>query len=335
MAVTLAALALSGCGQGATSEDTKPSATPSATGPVINPSAPTPTRFARQPCPRLGVHSGWSPDHDVESKQQFGAWPQVANSYYQPGARVNLAQERERIRRGTSPNITISTVGSDVIEALGTGPDHTGWTAAKQWLDRYVGDLAELVAVDPDVPVYATIEHEFRPKTRDGMFVGDAAEPAVYGRALSLFYATAHEVEPELRTTYWIVGYDREFESAVAAEFDALPQVVVFDPYAGTADETVESIVAEDVRWLTREDWYDGQEIGLGEFGMRVANGDDAVAAFFTDVRRQLDAAGVSWAVLFNSEANFDTAISARTDGQRFPRARAAFSRALAETTDC
>src|SRR5690606_14121605 len=126
-------------------------------------------------------------------------------------------------QRGTSPNITVTTKGTNRIEALATGPAHPDYAAARQWLQTYVNDLATIAAVDPDVPVYATIEHEFKVKTRLNYVTGESARTDYYGRVLDMFYAMAEQAHPNIRTTYWIVGYDRAFEAAVGTQFRTLP----------------------------------------------------------------------------------------------------------------
>ncbi|UMG91350.1 hypothetical protein [Nocardioides sp. TF02-7] len=286
-------------------------------------------------CPRLGVYEDWSPDADLEVVRQFGAPPQVGTSYYQPDQPVLVGEESERIRRGTSPNITFTTKGTDRIEVLAAGPRHPDYPTVEAWLADRLADLAALTEVDRSVPVYATLEHEFRAKVRTGQVTGRSADPVVYGRALDRFYALAAEQAPRLRTTYWIVGYDREFEGLVGDQFRTLPDTVVFDPYADEPGETLTAVAAEDVAWIRQQQWYDGQELALGEFGMTVELGDAAVARFLTDVPDQLTALGISWAVLFNRERDFDTRIGDRSDGRAFPRARAAFARALRESRRC
>lgn len=286
-------------------------------------------------CPRIGVYMDGVPAADRDAVAQFGALPQVATTYYQPDQEIALDEETARIRRGTSPNITITTKGTDILEVLAEGPTHGGWDAASAWLDRYVAALATLAGVDPRVPVYATIDHEFRAKARTGLITGRSAEPEVYGRALDRFFAAAEQAEPRIRTTYWIVGYDRDFEGLVGDQFRTLPDAIVFDPYPDAADETLPGIAAEDVAWIRSQPWYDGQELGIGETGMPVEMGDDAVAGFLTDLPGQLSELGVAWAVLFNRERDFDTRIADRTDGRTFPAARAAFSASLRAARAC
>lgn len=305
--------------------------------PAATASAPAATAAtaATTPCPRVGVYNHWDPDHDSDAVRQFGATPEVANSYYQPTERVRLAKETARIQRGTSPNITITTTGTNYIEVLGTGPAHPRWAEVSAWLTRYLTDVSTLADVDPSVPVYATIEHEFRVKVRIGQVTGLSADPDLYGRALDRFFALAAAKNPRLRTSYWMAGYDRAFEGRVAQQFRALPEAILFDPYASAAGASVTSIAAADVDWIRAQDWYIGQEIGFGEFGARISMGDDAMARFFTDVRSQLTAMGVSWAVLFNRQKDFDTRIAERTDGKTFPKAQRAFSVEAQRTDAC
>jgi hypothetical protein len=331
--VLTGALLLGGC---SAAEDAGPdgaATTPSSTGTTATDRPAVEPKRVR--CPRLGVYSDWSPDADRQVVRQFGALPQVASSYYQPGDRVRLSEETARIRRGTSPNITITTKGTDLIEALAAGRSHPGFADAGAWLDQYVAALSTLADVDPDVPVYATIDHEFRVKARTGQVTGRSALPEVYGRALDRFFAAAEKANRRIRTTYWMVGYDRDFEATVAEQFRTRPDAVVFDPYPNEAGETLPEIAAEDVEWIRSQDWYDGQELGIGEFGAPVEFGDEAVARFLTDLPQQLAELGVSWAVLFNRDRDFDTRIAGRADGQEYPLARAAFAASLKDARTC
>lgn len=336
-AVLIAVLLLSGCSgdsgdsaHEARSEGSAPSASVS-TSPSTSPST-GPTKPPQSvACPRIGIYNGWNPDDDVDALEHFGALPQLASSYYQPDQDISVAAETARIRRGTSPNITITTKGTDYIEVLAAGPRHPQFDIVSAWLERRVDHLAQLAEVDRSVPVYVTLEHEFRVKARTGLVTGRSADPVVYGRALNRFYESVDAASRRLRTTYWIVGYDRAFEATVGDQFEVLPDVLVFDPYPKAASDSLTSIAGEDVDWLRAQPWYDGQEIGIGEFGMPVALGDRALARFYADLRQQLADLGVAWAVFFNGERDFDTRIVDRTDGQTFPLAQRAFARDLTD----
>lgn len=302
--------------------------------PILNPQPdpapdPTPTPTPTPGCPLVGIYNDGNPDLDTDGVRQFGRLPEVASSYYQPTQRVNVAKETDRIQRGTIPNITITTKGTNRIEALGVGPTHPGFAAANAWLQQYVDDLAALVQANPGVPVYATVDHEYRVKVRIGDITGASADPANYGRTLQRFYDMVEATEPRIRTTYWMVGSDREFEAKPAQQFRTLPEAILFDPYGSTAGDTIASVAGGDVSWIRSQDWYNGQEIGLGEFGMRVSAGDAAMKKFFTDVRGQFERLGISWGVFFNRERDFDTRIIERTDGMKFPGAVSAFAFSL------
>ena len=268
--------------------------------------------------------------------RQFGAVPQVANIYYQPTQAINVAKETERILRGTSPNITITTKGTNYIEVLGTGPSHPNWAAVSAWLADHINNMSTLANLDPAVPVYVTLEHEFKVKMRLGYVTGPSADPVVYGRALDRFYRLVHAKNPRLRTTYWIVGSDRVVEGKVGEQFTTLPKAILFDPYAtGSGTQTLTQIAAADLDWIKAQGWYQGQEVGLGEFGMQVVFGDDSLGRFFTNIREQLKALGISWAVFFNRQRDLDTRIAERTDGKTFPKGTASFSTTLKSTGTC
>jgi len=259
---------------------------------------------------------------------EFGAYPDVTNDYFQPNQSVfsstALSYESARMKRGTSPNITIATKGTQYIAGIVNG-DATATT----WLNNYVASLKKVAAYNPQVPVYATIDHEFRVATNRGDITGASANPVTYGKALSIFFKKARAAAPNLVPTYWIVGYDRAFEGAVGDGFSNNPDAVIFDPYAHNATDTLTSITSADLSWIKSQPWYTGQPIGLGEFGMPVANGDTALAKFYTGVRASLKNLGIKWAVFFNRNRDNDHQIAGRTDGKTFPQAVTTFTRSI------
>ena len=271
------------------------------------------------------------------TRQLFGRYPMAETSYYQPDQRVIVEQERARIRRGISPVITITTKGTRLIEALGTGPRHPRFRRAERWLDRYVARLARIASRDVDVPVYATIEHEFKFKVRIGEVTGLSASPRLYGKTLRRFYAKARAANPDIRVTYWIVadGADRVLEARVARQFRTPPDAILFDPYGSGAGTTITSITNGDLAWIRRQRWYVGQEIALGEFGMEVSAGDDGLATFHSGLHARLRRQGISWGILFNRNSHFDTQVAGRSDWRTFPDAVAAFRASLAAAARC
>ncbi len=271
----------------------------------------------------LGVYNG-SPSElpDEATIADFGGVPDVASSYYTAGQNLKMSYETARIRRGTSPNLTMTTKGTQLLAGIANGdPD------AIAFLDAYVGQLATLAAVDPTVPVYAALEHEFRAKVKQGLVTGPSADIAVYAKALSLLIAKAHAASPNIQVAYWMVGYDRAFEGAVGSDLTERPDVITFDPYANGGSDTITSICTADLSWIRSQPWYDDQPIALSEFGMPVKNGDAALARFYTNVRPQLDALGLSWAVFFNRPTDNDHEITTATNA--YPNAVRAFSASL------
>lgn len=273
----------------------------------------------------LGVYNGM-PDEspDETTIREFGLAPDVANSYYQYDQKLDLAYESARMRRGTSPNIAISTKGTQLLAGIARGEPQ-----AMAWLDGWIHQLAKLAKVDSTVPVYATLDQEFKVKVSRGYITGKSADALVYGKALDEFFKRANAKNADLCTTYWIVGYDREFEGKVATAFSMNPEAILFDPYANAATDTVTSITADDMTWIRSQTWYDGQTIALGEFGMPVRHGDKALANFYKDVPSELSEIGIAWAVLFNRLKDNDHQITRRPDGLQFPKAVDSFSKSM------
>jgi hypothetical protein len=229
------------------------------------------------------------------------------------------------MRRGTSPNITISTKGTQYLTGIVNG-DPT----ATAWLNNWVSQLKQLADTNPNVPIYATLDQEFRVLVNQGVITGGDANPDVYGKALVIFWKKLHAAAPNLEGSYWFVGYDRAFEGEVGTQFTTKPDAILWDPYANSSStDTVTSICKGDLDWIKAQPWYNGQTLGLAEFGMAVKFGDDAMAKFFTNVRGQLNNLGIDWAILFNRTANLDHQIAGRTDGKNFPKAVNSFSNSM------
>lgn len=290
---------------------------------------------AQARCPRLGIYSGWDQRNDLKARRWFGALPQISTTYLDTHQRLNISGESKRINRGTALAVTITTAGTQRIAAIAGGPGHPGWDRAERWLNRYIGDLSILADINGSVPVYATLDHEFRVNVRLGKIRGESANPKVYGKALSRFYKMAEAANPRIRTTYWFVGYERRFEAKVGNQFRNLPDTYVVDPYSNQAGKSLREAAAPDVRWIRRQSWYTDQEIGLGEFGMAVSAGDRAMGRYYTRVRHTMKDLGISWGIMFNSERMFDTRIVRRSDGRRFPAAVDAFGTSLRRAGRC
>lgn len=273
-------------------------------------------RLAPQARPRLGVY-------------RDTAWPEaeITTHYYQPNERLNRDREAGRLKRGCAVNLTWTTKGTDLLARLASGE-----AGAVAWARDRADDLAWLADQAPDVPVYATLEHEARAKVKQGLLTGASAEPSVIGRAQGVFYRMVTDrARPNLRTTYWVVGYDRAWERECAANHGAPFDVYVFDPYANGPSDTLDTITDADIGWVKAQPFYTGQPVALGEFGMPVKFGDDAVSVFMTDVRGQLaDIAAkhrveIAFATLFDRPKDNDHQIS---DGEH-PKAVEAFRASL------
>ncbi len=308
-----------------------PTSPPSASDPPRKSARPTTSpRPSKPPVPTprsrglLGVYNG--PPYEAPDEAclaEFGAYPDLASTYYQPTETIDLAYETARIRRGTSPSLTITTKGTQLLAGIADGEP-----AAMAWLQRHVDDLAVLAAVDRRVPVYATLEHEFVAKVSQGDLVGRSAQPQVYGRALDRFFRAAEQADSRISTTYWFVGYDREAEGAVARQFTVAPDMMLFDPYGSNSFDTLESITREDLDWLRSRPWYQGQPIGLGEFGLPVEYGDVALAFFLEGLPGRLRKLGLDWAIFFNRTRDANYKISPA----EYPEAVSAFARSLSRT---
>lgn len=112
-------------------------------------SAPAPTTTPPQASAtwgQLGVYNGSSPRDrsDLTTLADFGRLPDVASTYYLARQPVDLAYETARIGRGTSPNLTVTTKGTQLLAGIAAGDP-----AALAWLDTYVASLRALATSTP------------------------------------------------------------------------------------------------------------------------------------------------------------------------------------------
>lgn len=287
---------------------------------------------AQIPAPRtrMGVYNGNPGEKpDEKSLATFGSSPEIATSYYQtnqPG--LNVAYETARIKRGTSPLLTLTTKSGPVTLAdIGSRS-----ARGEAFLTTYITALRTLSEVDVNVPVYATLEHEFEVKRNEadegvpdrGAFKN--VSDAVYAAALSRFLERCHEEAPKVVTLYWF-GYSAKAAiRSIQGRLTTKPKAYSLDPYrwewtpAGTSfDTAILSRVRESREWFGAD-----ARVGVSEFGTAAGHGDASNAVWFTGIRSQLTDAGVEFACLFNRGTG---GTGMNIDNQ--PLARTAFSREL------
>lgn len=251
---------------------------------------------------------------------------QMRASYYQPGQSVNVAAETARINAGQSPLITITLkTGTPTLTDVANQTP-----VALTFLDTYIGALKTLAAVNPAVPVYATLDHEFEVKVNQGTITG--VSTATYGKALSVFIARCKTQAPAVRTLYWFGGSDKTKIGQVFAAITTAPWGISYDPYV-TSGESASQSFTDNARpvldWIKANADYarlGSPPIGLSEFGMATAHGDAAVAAFLTGIKPQMTALGLAFANYFNSTGTVGTLIT----GGGFPLSVAALKASAA-----
>lgn len=297
------------------------------------------------PPPATLGYVGCYSDSDQNVKDWFGEYPQVSSTYYQPGQQnISLAAETSRINRGTSPNLTITTKGTDLLERI-----YDNESTAMTWLTTYVNQLKKLSEVDPDIPVYATLVHEPTVQINNGVsnpangLTGRSAQPAVIGGAQGRFFHLCDQLAPLVKKTWWIVGFNRTIEAQIAQAWNAQnpdptgdswdPDVVQWDPYANGPNDSIDTITSADIAWIKGQSWYKDQPLALGEFGMPVANGDAAMTTFFTNVSAKLAAKGLLYGIFFDRprDNNHQITVGTPVTGpMTYPGAVAAFDASLA-----
>ena len=276
---------------------------------------------------RLGWYNG-GPAADVSFA--LGGTPQIASTYYQPDqAGLNLEAEIARIKRGTSPLITLT---------LKSGPATladvaTQTPAAIALLDTYTNALQQLAEVDPGVPVYATLDHEAEVKINQGTLPGVTA--TVYAKALSVFLDRCTTRAPAVRSVYWYGASDRTKIAQVLAGLTTPPDVICMDPYSTRSHpgtETFTETIKPHLDWLRSNPDYTrlgSPPVGLGEFGTDIAHGDPSCAAWLTDLRARLVDLDLLFALLFNRDS---TGWRYKITSGGTPASVTAFNRSITQT---
>lgn len=255
------------------------------------------------PRARLGAYLGTPAEKpDERFKAATGVWPEIASTYYQYSqTALNIAYETARIGRGTSPLLTVSTKDKPgTITALARGD-----AAAAAWLDGYLRSLARLSDVDPDVPVYATLEHEAEVKANQGLLKGTDATDANLAAAQSLFIERCRTIAPRVKAGLWFGAYDKTSIGNILDGHRHPVDWIALDCYATDTNQgetTLTDSCANDLRWIRDHRAYarlGAPTLGLGEFGKDKTHGDASVATYMTDLRAVLAAQRLEFALLF------------------------------------
>jgi hypothetical protein len=269
---------------------------------------------------------------DQNTFNWFDNWGSAGQTYYQPNQHINLTKERTRMNRKQSPNITWTLKGTQLMAQIANDQ-----AQGLDRLDEYVDELRVLSEHDPDVPVFAALEHEARVKVRFGVenpatgLTGESARPEIIGQAMRRFFQRCHADAPRVLTSYWIVGSDREFEATVGRQFGThRNRIHMWDPYARSAGLTLASITKADMDWFRAQPFDYGQPFYIAETGMPVANGDAAMGRFFTNFHTQAATLGIWVTTLFDSPKDNNHKITVGTVANpTYPQAVAAFKASM------
>lgn len=256
---------------------------------------------------------------DQRFKATFGAYPDLASTYYQAqgrgGSRLDFAYERSRISHGTIPVLTVtSRKGPWTMQQIASG-------AADRWIDTWVCDLAAL-----DSEVWFTFDHEFEVKLNQHMLPkGTTVEQ--YIRAYNRFQDRVRAGAPKVKFLYWY-GYSDTAKIEAIGKGIHRPDIMALDPYVfkhRDPSTTFEQMAAPKVSWLRGRSWYAGQPIVFTEFAKDTRFGDANVAAFLSNLRPRLADLGVSGAIYFARNRGGAGDIRADITIGDWPKARAAY----------
>lgn len=296
------------------------------------PDDPTPPVSAR----RLGIYQGTPAElPDETTLAQFGHYPRIASTYYiSTQQTLNMTYETARINRGTSPLITLTTKDTNYMTELANS------SVRDAWLQTYVDRLHTLSLVNPNVPVYATLDHEWEVKVNQGILTGSNADPTNYAKALKKLFTMCDASAPNVQYGYWYGHFDTAAIAEVLVEMakvDAAPKYIALDPYQnGQGGSTAAANWAPKLSWLKARPQYTAlgsPPIGIAEFGMGKGNNGYAVhtdaqlATFYGYLHAQMEASDVIFALLFHRDKASEPGYII-TDGAH-PLAVAAFASSL------
>ena len=274
--------------------------------------------------PLLGGYLGAPGERpDERFRESFGAWPDIASTYYQASGRgggtINRSYEQARISHGTIPLITVTSAnGPYTMREIGSG-------SADRWIDYWAGELANLRG-----EVWFTFDHEFEVKLNQGRF-GSSTTTDDYVRAYNRFQQRVTSKAPNVKFVYWYGYHDTAKIDAIGSKINR-PDIIALDPYVfghHASDTTFEEMAQPKLKWLRGRNWYSNQPIIFGEFAKDKSHGEGHVANFLTDLRPRMASLGVEGAVYFSRDKSGD--ILADLTRSSFPRARSAMSTSVLE----
>lgn len=257
----------------------------------------------------LGIYN--SDGGDTQTNSLMGQYPEIASTYYQPTQqKLSIANETARINRGTAPMITLTAKGTQRLAGIANGNADD-----LAWLDEYVAALNTLSNVNSNVKVYATLDHEWEVKVNQAKITGESADPAIYGKALSVFFQKCKTGAPKVIYTYWVGGADStNLLNTVLTNITVAPMIISCDPYlnnseTGTAASNWASYLdkfrSASGKYRTQYVRLGSPPLAISEHGIQTTTHTDTqVAAYFVNLRQQMADENVVFSIFFNSDAD-------------------------------
>jgi hypothetical protein len=277
----------------------------------------------------VGVY--FSGGDDALSLTYFGRPAEISTTYYQQN-QINKIQtwEKESIDRGTVSNITITSKDTNYISGIADGE-----STALAWIDSYVEELRKISEYSgaKGMPVFATLDHEWEVKVNQGTLTGRNADPAVYAKALGVFYEKLRLKAPKVTYIYWVGGFDHAKINSVMSAMTVAPKIIAADPYVnGTSNENasqnwnryldkfrksngplfnqynrLQALVPSSEGWRIK--------FAIAEHGFQTTNyivdgvtkiatnhTDAQIAAYYTNLKQQMIDTDIVFSIFFNSD---------------------------------
>jgi hypothetical protein len=254
----------------------------------------------------IGMYNG-NPNEAPDAKfvSLFGKAPQLATTYI-TGQAINETYEKARLAAGTS--IVFDLDPKDTPGLLYGVATQT--TAGDTYINNFLAAAQRVAASSTKAKVYVTLAHEWEVKRAQNRWTDTRdADIGNYAKALSVFNSRAASTAPGTQAGYWTGGYSahQTVLAQVMAAMTTPAKWVSADPYRTSGTQTLlQNWNGYGVDFFQANATYKAwgsPPIFITEYGINTDNISDATAAaWLTDIRGTMKAAGVSGSVYFNRD---------------------------------
>lgn len=254
----------------------------------------------------LGVYQGDQPSDD--GKSWLGSYPQISSSYWVKGKfNWSTSNQVARVQRGTVPLITVTSGDLGYMTGVLNGD-----ATATAWADDFLSRLKTISEVNPAIPVLATWAHEYSVQIQSGGGItGVDNDPTgqLAGRVLDWLIVRAATKCPLVKVGLWYnAGHGSTVETGTLKAMTQKPAWVGADFYSNANHSASETLAQTWAAFSWIKNNADYKRLGsppliAPEFGDDTGHGDASLAAYYSNIRRDMKTAGLFGAVFFNRDS--------------------------------